>query len=262
MDAFIVTNVNRNQHRKRLDLSIRYFAKWVREEGIENAYLAFHALPGGTVALDLEQLAWYYGRDAQHPNGVQDRLILYGADDPFNGFPEEHVRLVYQSSDVYLSTSLGEGWGLTAMEAMACGLPVIAGDYSAYGEWAKDAAFLVPCPCEGVMPDVHVMIGGIPDERCTINALNLLYRDEAIRDAWAAYGWERVQESRFRWENISEGFAESLERAYAERSQSQRSDGVLGQSTTGPDGNGGRGSQGSLSGNAGGGHRGETSNSR
>lgn len=260
-DAFIITNINRNQHRKRLDLSVRYFAKWVREYGIEDAYLCFHALQGSTVECDIEQLAWYYGRDERHPNGVQDRLIMYGTDDPFKGFPEEHVKMVYQSSDVYLSTSLGEGWGLTAMEAMAMGLPVVAGDYSAFGEWAKDAAVLVPCPVEGVMPDVHVMIGGIPDERATIEALNRLYNDPAWRDDRSRAGRQLAHDPRYRWDNISEGFARSLEQAYADWSQSGHQ-GLLGEGAPGAEGDGGRGSEGVVPGDPGGSDRGEEANAR
>lgn len=231
-NAFIVTNVNRNQYRKRLDLSLRYFANWIRREKIEDAYLCFHALQGSTVECNLEQMAWYLGRDAQHPHGIQDRLILYGSDDAFQGFTERHVRTVYQSSDVFLSTSLGEGHGLTAMEAMACRIPCVLGDYSAYGEWAKDAALLVPCPVEGLMPDVHSMMGGTMDEEKTIEALSMMYWYPKTREYYAEAGLKLAHDPRYRWENISEGFAASLERAYADRSQPQH-EGLLGEGAEG-----------------------------
>ncbi len=46
-DSFIVGNVNRNQPRKRLDLSIAYFAEWVRTRRISDANLYLHVAPTG-----------------------------------------------------------------------------------------------------------------------------------------------------------------------------------------------------------------------
>ena len=40
--AFIVGNVNRNQPRKRLDLTIQIFAAWIKQHNISNAHLLLH----------------------------------------------------------------------------------------------------------------------------------------------------------------------------------------------------------------------------
>jgi glycosyltransferase involved in cell wall biosynthesis len=50
------------------------------------------------------------------------------------GFPAEVVSLTYQAFDVYLQPSMGEGFGLGALEAQACGVPVIVSDHSAMPE--------------------------------------------------------------------------------------------------------------------------------
>lgn len=214
-DAFIFGNVNRNQHRKRLDLTIQYFAKFIRRYGIDDAYVCFHALQGATVQTDLEQLAHFWGRDEKHPYGVQDRLILHGAENHFTGYTEKQVNEIYRSFDVQVSTSLGEGWGLTAMEGMACGIPQIGGDYAAFGEWAKHSMYLIPCPMEGVMPDVHVMIGGTPDEEEYIEAMYRLYRNPSLRAQYSQFGLECASDPRYRWEHISTRFAEEIDRAYS-----------------------------------------------
>ena len=41
---------------------------------------------------------------------------------------------LYTASDVLLATSMGEGFGVTAIEAQACGLPIIVSDFSAQPE--------------------------------------------------------------------------------------------------------------------------------
>lgn len=45
-----------------------------------------------------------------------------------------HVAATYSGSDVLLSTSAGEGFGLAVIEAQACGLPVIVTDFTAQTE--------------------------------------------------------------------------------------------------------------------------------
>lgn len=201
-DAFIVCNVNRNQNRKRLDLSIMYFAEWVKQKGIRDAYLYLHVLPGSSSRCDCDQLAAYCG--------IQDRLILAEPKDIFLGAPIEYVVATYQAADVQITTTLGEGHGLTTMEGMACRTAQIAGDYAAIGEWGKDAALLVDCPEEGIMPDVQNMIGAAPDRQQMINAMDRMYRDVRLRETVAQAGFNRVSEPRFRWENIAAGFASEI----------------------------------------------------
>lgn len=57
-------------------------------------------------------------------------------------FPPERMAQVYSSLDVLLMASAGEGFGIPAIEAQACGVPVIASDFSAQPELVK-AGWLV-----------------------------------------------------------------------------------------------------------------------
>jgi glycosyltransferase involved in cell wall biosynthesis len=40
--------------------------------------------------------------------------------------PVDMLNKIYNSTDLYLTTTLGEGWGLTFSEAAACKIPIIA----------------------------------------------------------------------------------------------------------------------------------------
>lgn len=204
-DAFIVLNVNRNQTRKRLDLSLLYFAEWIKSRKIRDAYLYMHTLPGSTVALDLDRLALYAG--------IEDRFVLAEPRDIYNGAPEHYMTATYQAADVFLTTTLGEGFGLTPFEAAATALPVLAGRYAALGELGKDAFWLLDVDAEGVMPDVNGMIGATPTKAEVIQALDYLYENPDARQRWGTAAYALAQEPRFNWTNIANRFADSIEAA-------------------------------------------------
>jgi glycosyltransferase involved in cell wall biosynthesis len=50
----------------------------------------------------------------------------------------DEMRALYQSADYFLFPSLGEGWGLPLIEAIACGCYAISCNYSGQSEYLKD----------------------------------------------------------------------------------------------------------------------------
>lgn len=50
------------------------------------------------------------------------------------GFPEDYMRDLYNSFDVLTNVAMGEGFGLTILEAQACGTPVLVGDWTSMSE--------------------------------------------------------------------------------------------------------------------------------
>lgn len=48
--------------------------------------------------------------------------------------PDEFLAVIYSGMDVLLSPTLGEGFGITVIDAQACGVPVIASNFSAQTE--------------------------------------------------------------------------------------------------------------------------------
>jgi glycosyltransferase involved in cell wall biosynthesis len=58
--------------------------------------------------------------------------------------PDEDLPGLYAGAELFVSPSSYEGFGLTVLEAMACGVPVVAGDSSSVPEVVGDAAVLVP----------------------------------------------------------------------------------------------------------------------
>lgn len=62
----------------------------------------------------------------------------------FTGYvPEADLPLLYNAADLFVYPSLYEGFGLPPLEAMACGVPVVASDVSSIPEVVGDGGLLV-----------------------------------------------------------------------------------------------------------------------
>ncbi len=195
--SFIVGNVNRNQPRKRLDLTIKYFCEWVKRYRIDDAYLFLHIAPTGDQGYDALQLMEYYG--------CPDRLILSEPEIGF-GLREEAVALTYALFDVMLTTTQGEGWGLTTLEGMSCGIPQIVPAWSALGEWCTQGAHRVPCDHEIHTPNGINVLGATPDGAEVVNALQSVYHQKDYRTALSKGAIALASRPEYDWKNIGEKF--------------------------------------------------------
>ena len=96
---------------------------------------------------------------------------------------------IYNAADLLIAPSIYEGFGLTILEAMACGLAVLTSNVTSLPEVAGDAAILVD-PL-----DVETMVAKI---------LNL-YRDHELHQNFIKKGLERS--AFFTWQNTAEKVA-------------------------------------------------------
>jgi glycosyltransferase involved in cell wall biosynthesis len=69
--------------------------------------------------------------------GLADRAVFCGR------VPHVDAPLFYRNADVFVYPSFNETFGLTILEAMACGCPVVTSNISSMPEIAGDAALLV-----------------------------------------------------------------------------------------------------------------------
>ena len=201
-NGFIVGNINRNQPRKRLDLTIQYFCEWVKTYRVDDAYLYLHIAPTADAGYDASQLMRYYG--------LTSRLIIAEPDAGF-GIDEGMLPYVYNSFDVQVTTTQGEGFGLTTLEGMACGVPQILPDWSALGDLFSDSADMVPCSITACTPNMINAIGGIADKDAFIGSLNRLYKNPLFRNQRSAQVMKKAGESQFNWRNIGLQYLATLE---------------------------------------------------
>jgi len=99
----------------------------------------------------------------------------------------------------FVYPSLYEGFGLPILEAMACGVPVVASRGGALEEVAGDAAILVD-------PLDHAAIAA---------AIERLLDDAALREAVARKGLDRA--AQFSWERTARETLRVYEQAIASR---------------------------------------------
>jgi glycosyltransferase involved in cell wall biosynthesis len=96
--------------------------------------------------------------------------------------PESDLPSLYATSDVYVTPSPYEGFGLTALEAMACGTPVVCADAGALPEIVGGAAMRVPPRSTGALAEAIRGLLGSPEKRRSLRQAGL---DQAAGFTWA-----------------------------------------------------------------------------
>lgn len=199
-DAFVVLWLDRNQPRKRLDLAMRAFGLFAAQH--PEARLLLH-----TGARDV---GWNPEHEARKA-GCLDRVLLTSESiTPEAGVSVDELRLIYSAADVRLSTTAGEGWGLTVMEAMACGVPCLVPEWSALGEWAAGAAAFYPVTGSASATNRTGTEEAVIDPQVAAAALEVLYQEAGLRAELRAAGLALVEREEYRWPMIGAQFDAAL----------------------------------------------------
>ena len=124
-DKFIIGNFNRNQPRKQPVRMLEAFAKFARDKNDVLCHM---------------QMDWrdQFGWPIDHfagMFGIMNKMIRPAR----HGMPREQVSNIYNTWDVNVTPTAGEGFGLCEVEGMACGKPNIATDYTTTKEFNIDS---------------------------------------------------------------------------------------------------------------------------
>lgn len=111
--------------------------------------------------------------------GVTDRVVLTGR------ISEAEKLRLYNMAEVYVFTSLYEGFGLSPLEAMACGTPVICSNRSSLPE---------------VVGEGGILIDPVPEK--VAGAISRVMNDPYLRRRLSQQGLE--QAGRFTWQRTAE----------------------------------------------------------
>ena len=99
--------------------------------------------------------------------GVIDRVLFPGL------IEDAHLPAVYSGCALFVLPSLEEGFGLPALEAMACGAPVVAGNRAAIPEVVDKAAILVDPENVPAMTEAIARVLSVSDLRETLRQSGL-----------------------------------------------------------------------------------------
>lgn len=160
---FIIFNGNRNEYRKRIDLTIESFLKF--KKFCPNAKLWLHC---GNLEHDDPNIIITSPKSTTHPNYATGTLNIF-----------------YNACDVGINTSMGEGWGLVSFEMAALGIPQIVPNFSSYpelfGENKGHEMIRVKEEkigwCGNTKATSYEPIGGIIDSSDCAEAMKKIYMD-------------------------------------------------------------------------------------
>ena len=125
-------------------------------------------------------------RDYSAPEETAGRLDLSGKVRFFDHLTDSELVAAFSSADLFVLPSFYEGFALPLLEAMACGVPVIASWQGAAGEITGDGGFKVN-----------------PHDRGAIaSAIDTVLTDAALQDDLVSRG--RSRQAEFTWEKTAE----------------------------------------------------------
>ncbi len=211
---YIVGYTATNQPRKKIDVWLYTINRWLNKYPHDNVYAYYHGQLQRPQGLDIPQYIQYLDRinakvGAEHR--LEDRFMAT-SDDPSFVVHDNVMRYIYNSFDVLFHAAANGGWEMPVHESLACGVPVIAPDFSAVGEWGKEGGvFFVPVTdtpdavTSGANTEHHTL-----DVYWTVEALETLYQNATLREELGNRGYEIATQDKFSWNVIANQFSELL----------------------------------------------------
>lgn len=212
--------VNRNQQRKDIPRGMVAFKEFNKKYPNSLFYIHCAVVDHGWDLLEVSKSL-----------GLEPNVNICFPDNfgPNQGFPKEVLNRIYNSADVVMSSTTGEGWGLAQTEAMACCKPVISPNNTACTEiLGEDRGFLVRSGADinahTILPNDNEVLRPLIDINDMVEKLSLVYEDKRLAQKMALGGYKWVTSS-IRWDkNIVPKWLELFEEAYLSENNAQNTD--------------------------------------
>jgi len=172
-DSLYILSLCTIEPRKNLVFTVNCFINFLKKNKITNL---FFIIGGGYFPNYIE----YFKSMIDALPEYRDRIILLGY------VNDEDINILYSNALLFISLTQYEGFGMTVLEAMQAGAPVICSDNSSLPEVVADAAITIPCD----------------DEVSCIEAMEKIYFNEEVRKDYISRGIERAKT--FTWEKTFE----------------------------------------------------------
>ena len=209
-DIFIVFNGNRNQFRKRIDITIAAFARFAVGRPDVQLYLHMGMKDQGWDVMPI------FGREMMRngldPNG---RIIMTTNTPAPPNVGVEMLNDIYNAVDVGINTCKGEGWGLVNFEHAACKVAQVVPDHTSCKEIFDGYGKLIRCD----HVDVDTNYGRempCPSVEHLTEILVELYENREELDAVAQACYERATDEAFNWDTVAAQFDDAFQEVLEE----------------------------------------------
>jgi glycosyltransferase involved in cell wall biosynthesis len=205
-DVFIVFNGNRNQPRKRIDLTLKAFIKFAKDKDDARLWLNMGSKDLGWEIIPLfKRIARDEGYDAT------GKLILtspsFSVD---NCLTVEQLNKVYNASDVGINTCIGEGWGLVNTEHGSVGVAQVVPDHTSLAEIFDE---LPRIQCNASETDRNYGLERLlPDPESAADILSYYYENRSVLEKDGKWCYNRLREELFTWPHVQQQLLDVVKR--------------------------------------------------
>jgi glycosyltransferase involved in cell wall biosynthesis len=199
-DLFIVFNGNRNQFRKRIDITIKAFAEFAVGRPETRLYLHMGLKDQGWDVMGV--FAREMSRVGLDPNG---RIIMTTQTEGPPNVSVDMLNTIYNAVDVGVNTCKGEGWGLVNFEHAACGVPQVVPDHTSCKEIFEGYGELIRCDHIDVDTN-YAREMPCPSAEHLTEILDRLYEVPEICDEIGQLCYQRVTDPQFSWDTVASQF--------------------------------------------------------
>lgn len=199
-ESFIVFNGNRNQFRKRIDITIKAFAAFAVDKPEAMLYLHMGLKDQGWDIMEV--FAREMSRVGLDPN---NRIIMTSNQPNPPNVSVEMLNDIYNACDVGVNTCKGEGWGLVNFEHAACRVAQVVPDHTSCKEIFEGCGELIRCDHVDVDTN-YAREMPCPSSDHLTEILNELYHSPEYCQRVADDCYNRVTDTQFAWDTVASQF--------------------------------------------------------
>lgn len=192
LESFIVLNANRNQPRKRIEITMQGFALFA-ENKPDTVKLYLH--------MGAEDMGWNLMSLARRYD-IEGRLIISNTSKETPKDSVKRLNMIYNACEVGINTSLGEGWGLVSFEHAATGAAQVVPRHTACEELWQGAAEMLE-PVFTVTVERVLTEGKFVSPKGVAEALERLYRDPEYLREMSEAAYLNATRPEYKWKNIA-----------------------------------------------------------
>jgi glycosyltransferase involved in cell wall biosynthesis len=198
---FVIGRVDANSQRKDYASSWKALVPFLKRHSDARVYWHADRRPGQSLGVDMDNM---FSREED----LAGRFKTPDQRSTFIGWPQQDMNALYNAFDVFMSTSWGEGFGLTLAEAAACAIPIVAQNVSAIPEVVGPGGILVEPKTQVTVPSGEDQ--WLPDPVAFTAALEKLYMGRGMRRDLGRLGRDHVVKT-FSWDAAAADFHQYIE---------------------------------------------------